>query len=644
MTLPNITDSVWGPTDFFLENNGLKIDYVLEFVEGSNSTVVPLPAQPNSVDISKMYTENAIYTFKDNYAFRETAKARRGVVVLRGQVTPRIALHVDASIAGKPQIVNKEGDEHLKNFDKFIRRYHREISKPHSIPDSVSLDSLERMYGYTAQDGAKFLVLRCYKENIHARCTVDNFTYRRSTEKHRLGGFDWELSLKLYDDYAESTQGNLQFDFLATATEGLNNALNNVAGGLDVLTGIVEGYTENTRNQISSSLNAAEGVLRAAAKLATTPLTVNAQVAAVVKDVLTTLDNLVGSIEGVYRAYDAEGAFAQPWRNIGEYWDAIDFWGQSVTNRDVVAGFKPSETSTETSTETAQLGNNQATLQLQVQEIQDGLRGALALVALLGGLRLSAGDGLFNVASNGFLNSPVGFAALAALHPTTPAALNTPQEDPTAVPYITYIMASGETLLTVASRLYDDPNQWVEIARINGCIDAYTMSDGTPITAGTQIRLPRVRAAMSMDLGQGQQLGVFSEFGDDANYGVDLYIDPESGDLLLSSGASLEEPTVLSSNLDNLKQAILIMIRTAVGDLTADPSFGTNINEAIGNKFTEGLGTILAVRIREFLMTDPRIIDIRDLTITPLFSEGQLLIEMQVVSFNGDNISVILPV
>lgn len=624
-----VPDSV---ATYLIESGGLNIDYVLELVSQADKQIIPLPSQPNSVNISKLYDENVLYTFKENI-FREIAKSRRGTVIITGDVTSRVSLYSD----GKG-LFNEPGDQHLLRFEKFLQEYHARAAS-FSEPSSSSLDSLRASFAESTTNGAIFLVLRCFKENLHYRCVVQDFKYERNTSNHRLGGFTWTLSLALYDEHT-STDNPSFFPWDDEAKQ-LAQSINQIAGGFDVISSIVDGATSEIRGQASSVLGAVEGVFKSVQRLSEAPANVVSNLASIVTDAIDALDVMTSSLAstwdnviGIVGLGDSDTY--QPFRNIDNYWQSIDFFADN--------NYTPSRVTTPTTSteEQALLTSQQAELQLQTNQIVDGLYGVLRVLGLYGAFRLPYSDGAYTGSTPGFLAGARGFSTLAALHPRLSVPLNIATEEEYSGAYLIYTMGAGETLMSVANSLLGDPELWTELARINNCIDGYTLGDGSPIVAGTEIRVPRQRLALMSDLGNGRLIGASDSNSDDrGGYGVDLYIDQETGDLILQEGV---ESIALSSNIDNLKQAIMIMVRTAIGDITADPNFGTSIQNLIGAKFTASAATLIGVRLREFLLTDPRIVEVKNIKVTPQYSEQTLIVEMDVVSFNGDQVSVILPV
>lgn len=621
--------------NFFLAGGGLKIDYFLVAkVNGVKKAVIPLPEQPESVEIIDEFHENPIYTFKTDYTYREIAPSRRRRIIFTGQVGTKRRINLKASGAdkvSKPELVNVSGEENLKNFEDFLRGYHK-LTAGAASPAVYSIAELQNDINYSA--GKPYLEVKCFKEKISGRCVVSSFQYKRDIKSKRVGGYLWSLELLVYDDTVlEPPLGFTPFGELA---EALDDMLANVQLMLDVLSTIGEGIIDETTGAVGTVVNSLKSVASAADRLSRVPARAINAVDEIVSDVLNTVITLYDAIAGVV------GNIADL---AGDSWNFADTFkaARGIASRDWF--FNDPEAYLTKDVETApsqddavDLATSGSALSANIV-IVNALRSIENYLAMLGAYRRAANPVIRNASEYGFLESARGLEALSTLNGDS--SVGSSAETEYRGSYYQYTMREGENLLIIATRLLGNPEMWAALAQVNRCLDAYTLRDGSPIVAGTVILVPTEQPLLMHHLGRGTTPAETTGFEDE--YGIDLYINPISGDLVISDEVDATE-TQLSLGLDNLKQAIMIMIRTSIGDITADPRFGTVANAAIGSKFTEAGAALILSDIEELLLSDPRIAQVSNVVAIPHYGTGSLEISMDIVSYLGDAIGVRVPV
>jgi len=626
-----------GVAQFFLGVGGLKIDYFLVVkVNGVKQAVVPLPEQPDSVQIVDEFYENPIYTFKQDFAYREIARARRKRITISGQVGTKRRANLKATGldgVSKMELVNETGEENLKNFELFLNNYHKKAAGE-PMPASYSIADLPNDLNYSA--GKPYLELKCFKERISGRCAVQSFTYRRDTKGKRLGGYFFQLELLVYDE--TSLEEPLGFNFLDELSKSIDDMAGKAQLALDVLSGIGETAINSATGLSGGVVSSLGNVMNSAIRVAQLPVRAITAVDEVVADVLQALNTVYDGVAGVIGSFAAIGDYftsdrlfagtRAAYRDL----DSRDWWINDVGEK---APIIPAPT-----------GNPQLDGVPALQATASALLNGIIIIDALESIeRFLGAVGAFRrtqapasvVSGAGFLQNSAGLDALATLNAEPNRA--SPPETEYVGNYTRYVMREGENLLLVATRLLGDPNEWTTLARVNRCLDAYTFRDGSPLLSGTAILVPNSNQLMMHNLGGGTTIAETSAFEDE--YGVDLYIHPITGDLVLQSESG---ESILSYGVDNLKQAILIMIRTAIGDITADPRFGTPLSSAIGSKFTEAGAALILTDIEELLLSDPRIVEVSNVQALPRYQSEMLEISMDIRSYLGDTVSVRVPV
>lgn len=594
-----------GSLDFLLSIGVIPVDYYLERREnGRASAVLPLPNQPKSVSITKEYAETPVYTFADSYVYREIGKARTARVVISGESGTRARL----GIKEDGTLFTATGLDHLKAFDKFLSMYFCDTAQ-HRHPSVKSLDAIRKDLDFESKP---YLVFRALDEGIHGKAIVESFTYRRDASTHRLG-YSWELTLRIYDP-AETSLTNVIDEFYDDVNAGINEVtgtfqlVEQTTAALGDTVFIGAGRVFKNIGQIAASFRGA----------LTSPITA-------VESAFSMARSFGHMIESI--AVNVPGAFT----DYADYFKASDpNSGLARANR-LAYGFEyfidsqaPAD-STEPQITRAELEANPFAL----TEKQDAVNALAELLynyeTLTGYLGLSQERGRVDPTVKGFLATDVGISGLASL---TDQGSSAPEEARAAGLHTRYILRVGESLLTVANRFLGSPSLWLELAEINQAQDAYTDSEGMTYRAGSVILIPVNVPNLA------PQLLPQASFTTEDAIAVDLLLDL-SGDLLFNG-----EDAELVSGEENLRQAIINRIRTATDDITAAPRYGLGAN-LIGAKLTEQVSAYMIAHIREQVLQDPRVLDVRDITLER--NSSAVDIGMSVYCINDIEINLLAP-
>lgn len=89
--------------------------------------------------------------------------------------------------------------------------------------------------------------------------------------------------------------------------------------------------------------------------------------------------------------------------------------------------------------------------------------------------------------------------------------------------------------------------------------------------------------------------------------GSDVQLDEVSNSIIPSASGDLS----LVGNVDNISQLVRDILRTDIGTVLSDPTFGFQ-RDLLGGGLTENASKLVGVKIKEALLRDPRIADIAD--------------------------------
>ena len=570
--LPNI-----GGVDFLLSIGVIPVDYFLEKkVGGKTISVLPLPNQPKNVSITKEYAETPIYTFDSTHAHLETGRARSARVSIMGESGQRNRLGVreDGSL------FNASGLDHLKAFDRFLSMYFSEAANI----QAPSVKDLEEVRRDLKHESKPHLVFRALQEGIHGRATIESFSYKRDAGTHRLG-YVWELNLRIYDP-SEPALTNVIDDFYDT----INGFSNDIAGTFLLV--------DQTINALSDTVFLGGRAFRNMGQIAeafreavTSPISAVENAFSMARNFGEMIESFVVHIPGAVSEFKDYFSASNPNSGLAranrlKY--GFDYFVDSTTPPDAnepVINFSLS------------------TLESSLTEQQDSVHALVDLFylyeVLSGYLGLVRERGNEDFSTFGFLATEIGYATLASL--LTPLT-NAPEENRNLDTHSEYILRAGESLLTIAHRFMGSSTLWLRLAEINEAQDAYTNKEGVPYRAGDIIKIPVAVQGLAPLLNPQGNFSTRDAIATDISISL-------SGDLILNQG-----DIQIVSGVHNLRQTVINRLRTISGDLTMDQTYGLN-SSLIGVKLTEQVTAYMITQIRENLLQDVRILDVRDITI-----------------------------
>lgn len=540
--------------------------------------ILPLPNQPSSVTINKVYTENPIYTFDPTFSFRQIAPPRVAEVTINGFTGSKGRLGINE----EGLLEYMDGQEHMRSFDRFLNEYFKDAAAE-TVPATYDLRRVGNDLNY---EGRPYLIFRAIDEGVHGRCTIQNFTYMRSADKARIG-YQWQLTLRVYDSTSVEFSNPIQ-DFMDDLEELLN---------------IGATYT--------SALVAAVGIGTQVLESARGPL-------GAVKDLQSGIGDLLDSPVSIVNA------FGETWREItdifttgalnrmspdrwfqdntfnsadtaGEFFN-VSSWEDQVRNRAAREQAPAEGLVNEGQTTDPRLSEDSQALSVADEDAIyltiDLMYYAMILKGYTGAyLNDYVSDAL--APPNGeFLSRDSSLRDLAAFHGAELKA-GTSFEGV----YQKYTLRAGETLTSVALGLFGDPEQWHVLAALNGCQDALTMADGSPVGTGTEILIP-IQSGGLLAIPNAPGLTTLDQIT-----GTDIAVDL-SGDIRFRDG-DLD----MVSEAENLMQWIINTLRTVTGDIPYARLIGMPAT-VIGMKLTDEAIAFAVALMREALLVDPRIVNV----------------------------------
>lgn len=164
----------------------------------------------------------------------------------------------------------------------------------------------------------------------------------------------------------------------------------------------------------------------------------------------------------------------------------------------------------------------------------------------------------------------------------------------------THVVSSGDTVTSLSIRYYETPDRAGEIEAANG------LAPGEPLTAGTQITIPRIGGGRSAAPADGEDLSG----GPIEGIGWDVYVTAD-GDAAAVTGP------------DALDQWVRRAALTSPGALIDDPAWGGGLAGAIG---AQALPAEVAADIRATLLSDDRITSVE--TVATADDDGTLTVRI----------------
>jgi len=540
--------SIKNPLVAFALNAGvIDVDYILEVRDDSGlKGLIPFPTQPFSFTTSGDFFENPIFTLDQTQVSREVSRLRKGTAQLFGFSRLYTYLGIDA----KGNLVNTKGENHLRNFEKFIEDYMK------SIEDG----------------GSQYLVLRALKEDLHVKVAIQNFMWTRSAKTSRFT-YEWNMTLKIYDS-AKVTDNPFEFDILNNFEDIVVDGINAFTGVLDATSGAIAGTIGQATGMTRSILKAAEGAVDATQDILDLPNTVAEGVRGLAVQIQSLWNktmslNVAALAPRHYLLTDQLNSFDERLHAAQK---------EKAELAEIAASGEGANT---------ELGTTSAALM-----VADIMYQMFVLEGYLGRVNRRT----FQQAElKGFLGSETGYNRLAQL--LTSVESVPVRRTKNNQSQVQYVLRSGENLLNIAHTFLGDTSRWHELAEINDYKDAHTKRNGDRANTGDRIYIP-------LDTDVLQQIQSSDNQSISDSIGTDLQV--VDGDLVLG------EDLKLVSGDDNVIQFVTTRVKTIAGEITTTPQYGGF--PLVGARMSTQTSLLYSALIREELLKDVRITDVSDIS------------------------------
>lgn len=190
--------------------------------------------------------------------------------------------------------------------------------------------------------------------------------------------------------------------------------------------------------------------------------------------------------------------------------------------------------------------------------------------------------------------------------------------------YIEKIIASSDTLQSIAQQELEDMHRWAEIALFNNLkypyiVDTVSEKMENPDHLKTIGDTVLIRVPSDQFRDTSLELDRMSSSEKEDIYGLalgkDLSIVPSqaevrhrgSSDFIFNLTSDLRGGVKTTSGVSNLKQALLTRLLTPRGSYIGHPEFGSNIHMYLGNKNNSETADLIGLEVERVLRTDGRV-------------------------------------
>ena len=555
--------------------------FIYQNVDHSLPSCIPLPNQPQSINVSRTSPHETLYAIDGTRIFRTAYRSVYRIEISgRSGVSERIHVGKDKNVKLiDPTVILQDT---LLMFDKL----QNEHGKRFKIEDET----------HSTLQFHDFLNEITY-QNVH----IESFSWNKDISGARLS-YTWNLSLMAYDVFSMSGQVDAYTSFF----NKINDGINSVTTALNLVETVIETSKNLALNPIkktSASLTRAGNGLRTLTESGINAVaSVRVALFDIQKGIRDVINGAVGSVKEVKNALsrldnlESEDLLLDDWGDVGDYLNNLNNQeeGLDVLDREFI----------------------QVSHALQEAEYQANvLRGYVGVIQ-----DLNPASSLLNGGS--FLDKEGSYSLLAdkVYEPNRASQQNEDQEL-----YLNYVCKAGENLFNVANNVYGDATRWDEIASSNHWLDAHTTNEGYPARAGTQLRIPVDQFSPLISLSPRLNLGSSSLL-------VDLLL--LDGDLDLK-GDDLR----LVEDEENLVQAIINRVSTELNELLLETNYG--VSSLIGSGLNENVLTFITSEYASQISSDERILSVTD--VKAIINGDQVDVSLVITPINSQPINLNIP-
>lgn len=559
------------------------VNYFLhQSLDKSIPTYIPLPNQPQSVQVSRTSPHETLYAIDGTRIFRTAYRS-----IFRIEISGRsgVSERIHTSKAGAIEILNPTVI--LQDTLILLDKLQNEQGKRFKVEDE---------YHHGSMMFHDFLNDISY-HNVH----IESFSWNKDVSNSRLS-YTWNLSLMAYEAFPTGGEKDAYTAFFDKITSGINS--------LTTTLDLYETYVSTSKNlalnpikKASSSLSRAGNGLRslvgsginAVSSLRVTLLDVQ-------KGIRDALNGVVGSVKDVKEALgrvsdlEMEDLYLDDWGDVGEAFNTLEEEQGNGRNTPsfLQIGYALQEAEYQTEVLRGYVGYTQ------------DLNPASSL--LLGG---------------SFLNKEGSYSLLSD---KTYEGIRVNEEEDEGQLYLSYVCKAGESLIDVAQAVYSDSSRWFEIASVNHWLDAHTTSNGYPVRAGTAIKIPldefQSFVSLSPRLNQGK-----------SSLLTDLKLN--DGDLSFTGGVDLK----LVEDEENLVQSILNKVSTELNELNMDQGYG--VTSLIGSGINKNVLTFIASEYASQISSDERILSVKN--VNAVINGDKIDVTLDVIPINSQTVNLTIP-
>ena len=593
-----------------------RIQYILTvYRNGAPAYSVALPSQPTGKNYSHRVAAEVRYTL-DEIPIREHATGRAWGITFQGMT----GFDVRPSSRYDGAVISMPGIEALLQFDSFLLQYQKLSEQEGSLYLGAAKHRpmLDRTY----------LVLYDLDEGLGYRVEPVDWTWDRGG-RTRVGNAEWRLSLHGYSPLEAAKH----------TWWAANTRRSAIGVPLDSAR-----YTQEIQAEavLASERADAQKRIRAASMLST--------VATLRADETMRLDRMLKMALPAMTETPIQSELLQ--RIIDSAQDlvtkvgSLEAAGADIRNEYYASVGRQALLSVVVAAESFGSAVNRFLYSgIDILNDTNGMLGRLLLAAgtvenfvapiykTLAALRAQLGE----ILEDAVLGAIPNFGSI----PNVQAAQRLPDRAPRGSN--TYTTQPGDTWQSIAQWYYSNEDVWKLLAAFNNASDAYS-SGGAPLLPGTVIQLPV----------QNMQTSTPNSADPNALYGIDFFVDLETGDLVLDDTPTLEyingnfiataapgRDFRLVRGRDNLVHSLTHQLLTVKGEVPAEKEYGV-LPLAPGEPLTYANYASVVIGVVQGLSSDLRIKTVRD--VRPIIEKDRVSLSVQAVPVTGTVLGVVVPI
>jgi hypothetical protein len=606
------------------------LDYYLELYYNDDLiTTIGFPYNPAAITFDTM--PSVKLTHNSGQVYREAGFSRARNI----QISGKSGYATRLGYARDGGYIFENGEVIMHEFDEFLKGYHYLLSLTSSntylnraqfskkiFPGNQDLNTKRRggsrlnyLKTETNTDDASgfILVLRCVNENISLRVEVNSFNYSKNASSQKFG-YDYSLSLNSYGLWGPGRRSNPYLDAIDKVTGYINKASTALA--------LLEALNVNVANNYISPLNKPIRATNQLLDQFSKTVQSTGVITGAAFEVANNAVNLFQRIDNTILTTNTDkNILTTSAATVGD-----DFKTQLRQLKDTAYNDDRAKAENRKRAQKNALPVIETTdsaLNIKVDDTSIDAKNIEIMRKMLSNVDYDIAFSDDNKIELGLLTTTLNtlryqMEGIKSIIPKDYVAINRDIDDNLSFGessefgdnsqfFIPLRLKENENLKDVARRLYGDPNQFLDLMRFNGWLNAHIKGDGSHAIAGDIIKVPNNNPQFNF-IDNVFYTDLFSNIND-------IVFNIDKNDLYLSS------------NLDNLKQAIINYFLTYQGELENDIRLG--LANLIGVKNLEFVKT----NIKNQLLGDERIRSVDILDIKQV--KDELYLSLKVIAIDG---------